>query len=79
MAELKRQKERLIALLLVGFLALNYPILSLFSSTAQLFSLPVLYVYLFSIWVLFIVLLAAILEKKERAAPDKSTLPGDSA
>ena len=63
MPEAKRQKERLIVLPLVGVIALNYPLLSLFSRVKLLFGVPMLYLYLFAVWLLFILCVAAILEK----------------
>jgi hypothetical protein len=66
MPEAKRQKERLVVLPLVGVIALNYPLLSLFSRVQLLFGVPLLYLYLFAVWLLFILCVAVILEK---AAP----------
>ncbi|NNG02081.1 MAG: hypothetical protein HKM93_22035 [Desulfobacteraceae bacterium] len=47
---------RLAALFLVGFVLFNYPILSLFNLPAMVWGIPVLYLYLFAVWVLIIVL-----------------------
>ena len=69
MPELKPQNERLIVLLVIGVIALNYPLLSLFSKVRLLFGIPVLYLYIFTVWVVFIVCVALILEKP--AAPPK--------
>lgn len=69
MPEVKRQRERLIVLPLVGFIALNYPLLSLFSRVRLLFGVPVLYLYLFAVWLLFILCVALLLEKPTPAAP----------
>lgn len=63
MPEAKRRNERLIVLPLVGVIALNYPLLSLFSRAKLLFGVPVLYLYLFAVWLLFILCVAAILEQ----------------
>jgi hypothetical protein len=43
MPETKQRNERLIAVLIVGLLALNYPLLSLFSKLKQVFGVPLLY------------------------------------
>jgi len=51
-----RRSERLVTLFVVGFLALNYPLLSLFATDARLFGIPLLVVYLFSVWAAFIFL-----------------------
>jgi hypothetical protein len=60
----KRQRERLIVLLLIGCLALNFPLLSLFDQTVLWFGIPVLYLYLFSLWGLFIGLMALVMERR---------------
>jgi len=46
---------RLIALVVFGTAALNYPILHIFAVDGWLFGLPVLYVYLYSTWLLLII------------------------
>ncbi|MEX0731890.1 MAG: hypothetical protein WED00_18550 [Aquisalimonadaceae bacterium] len=56
MNETPRHRDRLVVLFLLGFLAFNYPLLSLFATDDRVFGLPVLYVYLFSIWGVFIFL-----------------------
>lgn len=66
----KRQVERLIALVLIGFLALNYPVLAIFSKTVLWFGIPALYFYLFLFWVLFIGLAAAVIEKSGHPGSD---------
>jgi hypothetical protein len=60
----KRQRERLIVLLLIGCLALNFPLLALFDRTVLWLGIPVLYLYLFSLWGLFIGLAALIMERR---------------
>ncbi len=50
----------MIALLLVGFLALNYPLLALFSKAVIWMGIPALYLYLFVFWALFIGLMCAV-------------------
>jgi len=56
--------QRLLAMAILGGLALNYPILALFNREAALFGIPVLYLYLFSVWTLLIVLLGWIIERR---------------
>ncbi len=64
MPEIKRrQNERLVVILIVGVIALNYPILSLFSKVRLIFGAPVLYFYLFTVWTVFIGCVALVLEK----------------
>lgn len=74
MPEVKRQTERLIGILAIGLVVLNYPLLSLFSKVKLLFGIPVLYFYIFAVWALFILCVALILEKSASSSkPDKST------
>ena len=62
MPETKRQKERLVALLVVGVIVMNYPVLSLFSKITQCFTIPVLYLYIFICWAVFILCVAIVME-----------------
>lgn len=64
MPEAKRQNERLIGILIIGVIVLNYPLLSLFSKVKLVFGVPVLYLYIFAVWSLFIGCVALVLEKK---------------
>ena len=63
MASKQIQKDRLIVLLLLGVLALNYPLLSIFNKQVLWFGIPSLYLYLFLVWALFIGLLACVMER----------------
>jgi hypothetical protein len=58
--------QRLVAVFLAGMLLLNYPILSLFDGPERLFGLPLLHVYLFSVWLGLIVAVAWIVERGAR-------------
>ncbi len=49
--------ERLIALTALGIFLFNYPILGLFNQSGFLFGIPILYLYLFFIWLTFLGLL----------------------
>ncbi|MBF0098943.1 MAG: hypothetical protein HQM04_18265 [Magnetococcales bacterium] len=64
----KYRKDRLAALALLGLVALNFPILSLFSRAERLFGIPILFLYLFLFWVSFVVLIALVvrLAKEEQ-------------
>lgn len=74
MPESKQRNERLIAVLIVGLLALNYPLLSLFSKVKLIFGVPLLYLYLFAVWYIFIVCVALILTRPA-AQPTMTDLP----
>ncbi|MEO5339284.1 MAG: hypothetical protein H7837_02025 [Magnetococcus sp. MYC-9] len=56
-----RRKERLLALAVVGLLALNFPLLSLFNRSSLVFGVPALFLYLFLFWLAFVVLIALIM------------------
>ncbi len=58
-----RQKERLVALVLLGALLFNEPLLGLFDRLQLWFGIPLLYLYLFTAWGVFILLAALILER----------------
>lgn len=47
----KRHQQKLVLLSLTLFVLLNMPFLLLFNSSAQLFGLPAIYVYIFSLWI----------------------------
>ena len=57
--------QRLVALFLLGFLLLNYPLLNLFSGPGRVFGIPLLYVYVFAVWALLIGLMALVVERRE--------------
>jgi hypothetical protein len=46
----KRHQQKLIVLTFVLLIALNLPILLLFDSIQEVFGLPAIYIYIFSIW-----------------------------
>jgi hypothetical protein len=56
--------QRLVALFLLGVLLLNYPLLNLFAGSGRLLGVPVLYAYVFAVWVLLIALMALVVEKR---------------
>ena len=61
----ERFVEYLIVLFVAGTLAFNYPLLTLFDHLLLPLGVPLLYLYLFLAWLVVIVLLAAIVEKKD--------------
>ncbi len=46
----KINRERMVALFLLGVLAFNAPLLLLFNIDAYVFGIPLFYVYLFAAW-----------------------------
>jgi hypothetical protein len=65
MSPVRRKIQRLLVLFAFGCLALNYPLLALFSKIALWCGFPVLYLYLFTVWVLFILSIAIVTERKK--------------
>lgn len=61
-----KPNKQIIKLFLLGLLAmfmLNFPLLSLSSKPNLLFGVPSLYVYIFSIWILVLVIIFYVLKK----------------
>jgi len=54
---------RLVALFLLGFLLLNFPLLDLFAGSGRILGVPLLYAYLFGVWALLIGLMALVVER----------------
>lgn len=59
-----RVQQRLLALFFAALLAMNYPLLSLWSTPAWVWGLPLLPTALFGLWALLIGVLAWLLEKR---------------
>lgn len=72
--------QRLVALCVLGWLLFNYPLLALFNDAGTIFSIPLLYAYLFFAWALLICLMALIVERKhlrEKQDPPSAPTPRD--
>lgn len=52
--------KRLIGLFLLGYLLFNYPLISIVNLPVRIGGIPVLYAYIFGVWVLMISLVALI-------------------
>jgi hypothetical protein len=65
MTPVRRKIQRLLVLFIFGTLAFNYPLLALFSKQVLWFGIPLLYLYLFAFWVIFIVFIAFVAERKK--------------
>jgi predicted permease len=65
MSPVRRKIQRLLVLFVFGCLVLNYPLLALFSKASLWYGIPVLYLYLFVIWILFILFIAIVTERKK--------------
>jgi hypothetical protein len=55
--------QRLVALFVLGCLLFSYPLLSLFNVGGTVAGIPVLYAYLFSVWILLIALMILVIER----------------
>jgi len=64
--------KRLVALFLLGCVLFNYPILSLLNFQIPIFGLPLLLVYIFSIWCLLIGLAALATWSRSSGPADNS-------
>jgi len=69
MTEDSRTQERTAGLFLLGLLALNYPLVSLFSTALMPFGVPLLYLYLLTCWLLLIIGIARAVGKKRLDPP----------
>ncbi|PWA05797.1 hypothetical protein [Flavobacterium psychrotolerans] len=59
----KRHEEKLVILSMLLLLALNVPLLLLFDSSKPLFGLPVIYIYVFSVWLFSIAVTYLIINR----------------
>jgi drug/metabolite transporter (DMT)-like permease len=65
----KRRGERLAGLLVAGIVLLNFPLLSIFNVPRLFLGVPVLFVYLFSVWVLLIGVMVLIHRERPTRTP----------
>jgi len=78
MARWGKFRDRAIALFILGVLIMNYPMMALFSVNGFVFGVPLLYAYVFSAWLLLIVLVALLvmrvakppIERQRTVTPD---------
>ena len=62
--------DRLIALFLLGVLAISPPLLAVFRAEAFVFGMPLLFFYLFAAWAALVGFLALIIEARRAEMPD---------
>ena len=58
--------KRLIGLFLLGYLLFNYPLISIVNLPALIGGIPVLYAYIFGVWLLIISLVALISSRNSK-------------
>jgi len=59
----KRHEQKLVILALALFVVLNIPVIFIFDTDASIFGIPVLYAFIFFVWLLSIVISYIILSK----------------
>lgn len=69
------KNARLTGLFFLGCVLFNYPILSLFNREILVFGIPLIYLYLFAVWIVFIMLIACGARRQsshitEKTAPE---------
>lgn len=63
--------KRLVGLFLLGCVLTNYPIISLFNLKRLFFGLPLLYLYMFSVWAALIILIFLVTKSRSiKPVPD---------
>jgi hypothetical protein len=67
------RSERTVALFLLGAVAVSPPFLAIFALDTSVFGVPLLYAYLFAVWMILIVLLAVL------SGAGKDVAAGDAA
>ena len=67
MSPIRKKIQRLLVLFIFGILALNFPLITLFSRNTFFLNVPLLYFYLFSFWIIFIFIIALVVERKKMA------------
>lgn len=68
----KRKYQRLLALFMLFLLLFNYPLLSTANWPVLAWGIPLLYLYLFGVWLLMIILLAwAVHYRSTKNDPDE--------
>jgi hypothetical protein len=75
-AEPRRTGERLAALLVCGCVLLNFPLLSLLRGRGLAAGIPVLYIYLFVVWVVLAGATALVLRDRPPAPGRAGDEPG---
>ena len=60
------KKGQKLFMFLLFLVLVSFPVLSIFNVEALFFGLPVLYVYLFTIWLLMVVLLYFTMKRKNK-------------
>jgi len=74
---MRQQSREYIVILFIGaVLAINYPVLELFNRSWALFGIPLLYFYLYLVWLVLIIGLIAVVERSEIHESEEPPKPG---
>ena len=65
MAHRAIRAQRLVALFMAGWVLFSYPLLSLFNVGGTVAGIPVLYAYLFGVWIALIALMILVVERSK--------------
>jgi hypothetical protein len=68
----RRYRDQIIVLFLMGTLALNYPLLSVVNRQHLFWGIPLLYLYIFLVWLVIIALMAFIAERSSFRNDDRT-------
>ncbi len=71
MGRLGLKNAKLTGLFLLGCVLFNYPILSLFNREILVFGVPLIYLYLFLVWIVFVMLIACATRIKASSSLEK--------
>ena len=52
--------KRLVGLFLLGFVLFNYPVISLFNLDKFWLGIPILYLYVFGVWLILVILIVLV-------------------
>lgn len=68
--------RRLFAIFLLGCLLFNYPLVSLFNLNTFWLGVPLLYLYMFTVWILLIILVVFVTRFGEKNLSATNRRPG---
>ena len=57
--------QRFVAICMLGMVLFNFPILALFNVGGTVLGVPVLYAYIFLVWLGFIALIATVVDRSQ--------------
>lgn len=74
---MKKPRELLLILVIFTAFGLNYPWLSIVSKQLLIFGIPLLYFYLFGLWLLFIALVYVLIRHASKDLENKTEVKTD--